>query len=169
MRLVASTCTMPFVTTMVLVTTSGRSGRVSRFLLVWCIGWASHHQPDPVGVGFARRMPNELRKRRMRHCLQDRLRGVTPPSHGGNQQADLNHPCIYTTAARSVCCREAVMGEVCLADLQVNPKSINHQPKHNSRVTRWPMAVCSRSGGAFSTAGLSRCLRSSMPSDWPSR
>jgi hypothetical protein len=70
----------------------------------------------------------------MRHCLQDRLRGVTPPSHGGHQQADLNHPCIYTTAARSVWCREAVRGEVRLADLQVNPKSINHQPKHNSRV-----------------------------------
>jgi hypothetical protein len=36
----------------------------------------------------------------MRRRRQDRLRGVTPPSHGGTRQADLNHPCIHTTTAR---------------------------------------------------------------------
>ena len=71
----------------------------------------------------------------MRYRRQDRLRGVTPPSHGGNQKADLNHLCIHTTTARGACCREAVIGDVRLVDLQANPKSISHQPKHNSRVT----------------------------------
>ena len=138
LHLATSTCTIALVTSMVLVTTPGRSGRVSRFLLVRRIGCAGHHQPDPVGVGLARRMPNKLRKIRMRHCRQDRLHGVTPPSHGGNQQADLNHPYIHTTTARGACCREAVKDEMHLVDLQVNPKSINHQPKHNSRVLQIP-------------------------------
>ncbi len=93
-------CTIALVTIMILVTPSVRSGRVSSFLLVRRIGCAGHHQPDPVSVEFARRMPNKLRKIRMRHRRQERLRGVTPPSHGGNQQADLNHPCIHTTTAR---------------------------------------------------------------------
>ena len=85
---------MALVTIMVLVTTSVRSGRVSSFLLVRRIGCAGHHQPDPVGVGFVWRMPNKMRKIRIRHRRQDRLRGVTPPSHRGNQKADLNHLCI---------------------------------------------------------------------------
>ncbi len=71
----------------------------------------------------------------MRHRRQDRLRGVTPPSHGGNQKADLNHLGIHTTTARGACCREAVIGGVRLVDFQASPKSISHQPKHNSRVT----------------------------------
>src|SRR5713226_2238211 len=120
---------------MVLVTMFVRSGRVSSFLLVRPIGCTSHHQPDPVGVGFARRMPNKMRKIRMRHRRQDRLRGVTPPSHGGNQKADLNHLGIHTTTARGACCREAVIGGVRLVDFQASPKSISHQPKHNSRGT----------------------------------
>src|SRR6266849_4700871 len=94
LHLATSTCTIALVTSMVLVTMFVRSGRVSSFLLVRPIGCTSHHQPDPVGVGFARRMPNKMRKIRMRHRRQDRLRGVTPPSHGGNQKADLNHLCI---------------------------------------------------------------------------
>jgi len=57
-----------------------------------------------------------------------------PPSHGGNKQADLNYHCIHTTTAREACCREAAKVEVRLVDLQANPKSISHQPKHNSRV-----------------------------------
>jgi len=120
---------------MVLVTMSGRSGRMSSFLLVRHIGCVGHHQPDPVGVGFARRMPNKMRKIHIRHRRQDRLRGVTPPSHGGNQKAYLNHLCIHTTTARGACCREAVLGELRLVDLQANQKSISHQPKHNSRDT----------------------------------
>ena len=134
LHLATSTCTIALVTIMVLVTMSGRSGRVSSFLLVRRIGCAGHHQPHPVGVGFARRMPNKMRKIRMRHRRQDRLRGVTPPSHGGNQKADLNHLGIHTTTARGACCREAVIGGVRLVDLQASPKSISHQPKHNSRV-----------------------------------
>jgi hypothetical protein len=70
----------------------------------------------------------------MRHRRQDRLRGVTPPSHGGNQKADLNHLGIHTTTARGACCREAVIGSVRLVDFQASPKSISHQPKHNSRL-----------------------------------
>ena len=134
LHLATSTCTIALVTNMVLVTTSVRSGCMRRFLLVRRIGCAGHHQPDPVGVRSARRMPNKLRKRRRRHRRQDRLHGVTPPSHGGNQQADLNHLCIHTTTARGACCREAVQVELCLVDLQANPKPISHQPKHNSRV-----------------------------------
>ena len=130
-----STCTIALVTSMVLVTMSGRSGRVSSFLLVRRIGCAGHHQPDPVGVGFTRHMPNKMRKIRICYRRQDRLRGVTPPSHGGNQKANLNHLCLHTTTARGACCREAVRGELRLVDLQANPKSISHQPKHNSRVT----------------------------------
>jgi len=72
---------------MVLVTTFVRSGRVSNCLLVRRIGCAVHHQPDPVGLGLARRMPNKLRKRRMRHRRQDRLCGATPPSHGGHHRS----------------------------------------------------------------------------------
>ncbi len=120
---------------MVPVTTSVRSGRVSSFLLMQRIGCAVHHQPDPVGVRCARRMLNKLRKIRIRHRRQDRLCGVTPSSHGGNQQADLNHSCIHTTTARGTCCREAVKGGVRLVGLPVNQKSISHQPKHNSRVS----------------------------------
>src|SRR5216683_3479619 len=134
LHLATSTCTIALVTSMVLVTMFVRSGRVSSFLLVRPIGCTSHHQPDPVGVGFARRMPNKMRKIRMRHRRQDRLRGVTPPSHGGNQKADLNHLGIHTTTARGACCREAVIGGVRLVDFQASPKSISHQPKHNSRV-----------------------------------
>src|SRR5713101_2385479 len=119
---------------MVLVTTSVRSGRVSRFLLVWRIGCAVHHQPAPVGVEFAQRMSNKLRKIRMRHRRQDWLRGVTPPSYGSNQQADLNSSCIHTTTARGACWREAVQVEVHLVDLQANPKPLSHKPKHHRRV-----------------------------------
>ena len=133
LHLATSTCTIALVTIMVLVTMSGRSGRVSSFLLVRRIGCAGSHQPNPVGVGFARRMPNKMRKIHMRHRRQDRLRGVTPPSHGGNQKADLNHLGIHTTTARGACCREAVIGGVRLVDFQASPKSISHQPKHNSR------------------------------------
>src|SRR5712691_7642755 len=136
LHLATSTCTIALVTIMVLVTMSGRSGRVSSFLLVRRIGCAGSHQPNPVGVWFARRMPNKMRKIHMRHRRQDRLRGVTPPSHGGNQKADLNHLGIHTTTARGACCREAVIGGVRLVDFQASPKSISHQPKHNSRVTR---------------------------------
>ena len=133
LHLATSTCTIVLVTNMVLVTTSVRSGRRRRFLLVRRIGCAGHHQPDPVGVGCARRMPNKMRRIRMRHRRQDRLCGVIPPGHGGNQKADLNHLCIHTTTARGACCREAVQAELCLMDLQANPKPISNQPKHNSR------------------------------------
>ena len=135
LHLATSTCTIALVTSMVPVTRSVRSGRVSSFLLMQRIGCAVHHQPDPVGVRGARRMLNKLMKIRIRHRRQDRLCGVTPPSHGGNQQADLNHPYIHTTTARGACCREAVKGEVRLVDLSANQKPISHQPKHNSRVS----------------------------------
>jgi len=134
LHLAISTCTIALVTSMVPVTRSERSGRVRRFLLMQRIGCAVHHQPDPVGVRGARRMRNKLWKIRIRHRCQDRLCGVTPPNHGGNQKADLNHPCIHTTTARGACCREAVIGEVRLVDLSANQKSISHQPKHNCRV-----------------------------------
>ena len=83
MRLVASTCTMPFVTTMVLVTTSVRSGRVSRFPLVRCIARAVCRQPKPVGLWSAWRMRNKLRKICTHHRLEDRLRGTTRTNHRG--------------------------------------------------------------------------------------
>jgi hypothetical protein len=150
LHLATSTCTIALVTSMVLVTMSGRAGRVSSFLLVRHIGCVGHHQPDPVGVRFARHMPNKMRETRIRHRRQDRLRGVTPPSHGGNQQAGLNHLCIHTTTARGACCREAVLGELCLVDLQANPKSISHQPKHNSRVS---YQLCGEPPPAYAAAG----------------
>src|SRR4029453_9578286 len=83
LRLVASTCTMPFVTTMVLVTTSVRSGRVSRFPLVRCIARAVCRQPQPVGWWSAWRMRNKLRKICTHHRLEDRLRGTTRTNHRG--------------------------------------------------------------------------------------
>ena len=75
--LTALTCTMALVTTMGQVTTSGRSGHASNFALVRRIGRVVHHQPDPVGVGSARRMPNKLRKMRTCHRRGDRLCGAT--------------------------------------------------------------------------------------------
>ncbi len=75
---------MAFVTTMVLVTTSRRSGHVSSFSQVRRIGRVVHHQPDPVGVGSTRRMPNKLRKIRTRHRREDRLYGTTRQNLGGN-------------------------------------------------------------------------------------
>jgi hypothetical protein len=75
---------MTFVTTMVLVTTSGRSGHASSFSLVRRIGGVVHHQPDQVGVGSTRRMPNKLRKIRTRHRREDRLYGATRQNLRGN-------------------------------------------------------------------------------------
>jgi hypothetical protein len=74
---------MPFVTTMVLVTTSVRSGRVSRFPLVRCIARAVCRQPQPVGLWSAWRMRNKLRKICTHHRLEDRLRGTTRTNHRG--------------------------------------------------------------------------------------
>jgi hypothetical protein len=77
LHLAAETFTIALVTTMVLVTTSTRSGWVSRFLMVRRIGRAGYRQPEPVGVGAVRRMANQLRERCTRHRLEDRLRGAT--------------------------------------------------------------------------------------------
>ena len=79
----ASTFTIVLVTTMVLVTASTRSGRVSRFLMVRRIECAVWCQPDPVGLGSARRMPNHLGQRHTCHRREDRLHGVTPHTPGG--------------------------------------------------------------------------------------
>ena len=68
---------------MVLVTASTRSGRVSRFLMVRRIECAVWCQPDPVGLGSARRMPNHLGQRHTCHRREDRLHGVTPQTPGG--------------------------------------------------------------------------------------
>ena len=68
---------------MVLVTASTRSGRASCFLMVRRIGCAVCRQPEPVGLGSTRRMPNHLRKIRTCHGLEDRLRGITPQTPGG--------------------------------------------------------------------------------------
>ena len=83
LHLAALTFTIVFVTTMVLVTASTRSGRASRFLMVRRIGCAVCRQPEPVGLGSTRRMPNHLRKIRTCHGLEDRLRGITPQTPGG--------------------------------------------------------------------------------------
>jgi hypothetical protein len=61
--------TMALVTIMVLVTTSTRSGRVSSLLMVRRIGRAVCRQPQPVGLGAPRRMPNKLREILIRHTL----------------------------------------------------------------------------------------------------
>ena len=68
---------------MVLVTTSVRSGRVSRFPLVRCIARAVCRQPQPVGLWSAWRMRNKLRKICTHHRLEDRLRGTTRTNHRG--------------------------------------------------------------------------------------
>ena len=68
---------------MVLVTTSRRSGHVSRFSLVRRIGRVVHHQPDPVGVGHAAyAQPTEEDRTRHRH--KDRLYGATRQNRRGN-------------------------------------------------------------------------------------
>jgi hypothetical protein len=83
LRLVALMCTMPFVTTMVLVTTSVRSGRARRFPLVRCIARAVCRLPKPVGLWSAWRMRNKLRKICTHHRLEDRLYGTTRTNHRG--------------------------------------------------------------------------------------
>ena len=88
----ALTFTIVLVTTMVLVTASTRSGRASRFLMVRRIGCAVYRQPEPVGLGSARRMPNHLRKIRTCHGLEDRLRGVTPQTPGGTRMPTRTSP-----------------------------------------------------------------------------
>src|SRR5713101_3008261 len=57
-----------------------------------------------------------------------------PTKPWGQPKGRPEPPLHHTTTARGACCREAVIGDVCLVDLQANPKPISHQPKHNSRV-----------------------------------
>jgi hypothetical protein len=83
---------MALVTTVVLVTTSTRSGRASRFLMVRRIGRAICRQPEPVGLGSVRRMPNHLGKIRTRHRCRDRLHGATPQTHRGNHTPTRTSP-----------------------------------------------------------------------------
>jgi hypothetical protein len=92
LHLAALTFTIILVTTMVLVTASTRSGRASRFLMVRRIGCAVCRQPEPVGLGSARRMPNHLRKIRTCHGLEDRLRGVTPQTPGVTRKPTRTSP-----------------------------------------------------------------------------
>jgi hypothetical protein len=77
---------------MVLVTASTRSGRARRFLMVRRIGCAVCRQPEPVGLGSARRMPNHLGKIRTRHRREDRLRGVIPQTPGGTRKPTRTSP-----------------------------------------------------------------------------
>ena len=88
----ALTFTIVLVTTMVLVTASTRSGLASRFLMVRRIGCAVCRQPEPVGLGSARRMPNHLRKIRTCHRLEDRLRGITPQTPGATRKPTRTSP-----------------------------------------------------------------------------
>ena len=83
---------MALVPTVVLVTTSTRSGRARRFLMVRRIGRAICRQPEPVGLGAVRRMPNHLGKIRTRHRREDRLPGATPQTHRGNQTPTRTSP-----------------------------------------------------------------------------
>jgi hypothetical protein len=92
LHLAALTFTIVFVTTMVLVTASTPSGRVSRFLMVRRIGCAVCRQPEPVGLGSTRRMPNHLRKIRTCHGREDRLRGITPQTPGGTHTPTRTSP-----------------------------------------------------------------------------
>ena len=85
---------------MVLVTMSTRSGRASWFRMVRRIGRALCRQPEPVGVGAVRRMPNHLRKIRTRHRREDRLRGVTPQTPRGNHTPTRTSPLAHADHPR---------------------------------------------------------------------
>ena len=110
---------MALVTTMVLVTTSVPSGRVSNFPWVRHMGRAVRYQPDPVGVRSARHMPNNLRK--ITRVTDIRTGRAGPPHQAigattGRPEPPLHPP----TAARGAHDQEAAKVEVCLVDLKAS-------------------------------------------------
>jgi hypothetical protein len=125
---------MILVATMVLVTTSARSGLASYFPLVRRIGRAVYHQPGPVGSWAVRRMPNTVKKRRTRHRREDRLRGATLPNPWGNH-TPTRPPLPLPSTAQCARFREVGMTEVCLPDLSAGPPSFQLLTK--TQQSRW--------------------------------
>ena len=124
---------MPFVTTMVLVTTSVRSGRGRRFPLVRYMARAVCRQPKPVGLWSAWHMRNKLRKICTHHRLEDRLHGTTRTNHRGyhtptrtTEPSPADYPRVYAVG-------KLLGRKFAWWISKIATNHFNYQPNHNSR------------------------------------